>query len=504
MVRCRGEEGWRLGLGLHFRDATAWTVLLLGLLAAGCGPDQLLDAGPGDTPVDATGTSSPSVNPAEVEVATASPDLNGDEILLGLEDWSTPRYMPPDAPDGTLQLVACRWLGPDRWEAELDWQSTPAPTFDQPFGVPIVVGHVTDDEENWGNRATAATAILGGNGRFKMAMGSTLGFGIGNSRRFAGWWNATPLFQLDPTGQCAAYLFSDDIGDPDFVELQLDAQPFDSSLAEPGTIESLAAAVPVTPEWVEHPMAALAQLLNHDDIPVDRFHLAPDQAIQGIDIKHTEDCLIVVIDQSGGQIQQSQGCEATPLLSLVEGQRIPADGWTVVVDGEPELVEAVQPFRFIGAVDRAGAPLMDLAEAEDLAGVGPDSGRVPSQVLDTFTWQGETITVSFTEQEFCCVIYETAAETFTSGGEGVACRDWAISLSFDNSRGFLLVVVSGQRSATVTIDGQTRAIPLQATRIDGLRAALIDSPFDHSIQADYKSAVEVLEPDGTPSACIQE
>lgn len=385
MVRSRGGEGWRPGFGLQFRVATGSAAMLLVLLAAGCGPDQSLDAGPGDTSVDSTDSSSSSVNSAETEAVRAAPAPNRDEILVSWEDWLTSPHSPPAAPDGALQLVACRWLGPARWEAEVDWQSTPAPTIDQPLRVPILIGYVDDNklnrenrgpEQDWGYGFTAGTAELIGNGRFKVAMSGSPAYGPGISHRFAGWWNASPRFQYEPTGRCAAQLMTDGVGDPDFaagVELQLDIQPVNRPLAEPGTIQRLAAEVPTTPDWADHPMAALAQLLTLADIPVDRFHLAPDQAIQGIDIKHTEECLIVVVSQAGNLIQQSQGCEATPLVSLVEGQRIPADGWTVVVDGDPEFVDAVQAFRFLGAVDRASAPMMDLSTAEGLVGVGPES-----------------------------------------------------------------------------------------------------------------------------------
>jgi len=56
----------------------------------------------------------------------------------------------------------------------------------------------------------------------------------------------------------------------------------------------------------------------------------------------------------------------------------------------------------------------------------------------------------------------------------------------------------------MTVDGQAQPVPLEATSIQGVRAAVVDAPFDFATPVDHLSRVQVFEADGSPSPCVQE
>jgi len=138
------------------------------------------------------------------------------------------------------------------------------------------------------------------------------------------------------------------------------------------TIEALAASVEPTPEWQSAPMAALALMATHRDVPVDRLYLNPGVAVDAIQVRNFGGCVRVDIRQSNGVIAQARGCDDSP--DLAEGQLIDDDTWRVQAEGGPGFVEAVKRFWFTGGIDPNAAPVMDADALAQFEGGTPTSG----------------------------------------------------------------------------------------------------------------------------------
>lgn len=499
--------------------AGAVLALLVGVAGCGLRGDDEQVAPEGIEVVEPGAELEPEPDSAPEREGTEPEPTDG--VLIA---WQDLRAFDPGqlgSSDGTLTVVACRWLGPRRWEVRLNWESETVPSVEEAVNVPILVGYGEPEggvggevAEGPAYGAMAGVATLSGNGTFSVPVTGSVLLGLGD--RLAGYWQIDPGLQYPPTGRCSGEVLTDDTNDPAFDKgIEVSVEPIAASRPVPDddTVEALAAMVEPTIEWRSHPLAPLALLITHDDIPVDRFYLAPDVPITTIDIKNLGHCVIVTTTQTTGTVLQSLGCDGGEVPDPVDGEPIVDDRWQVRADGQAGFADAVRRLRFEGGVEPAQAPALN-DETRVLLGIAPraaaDGGDerddfVGANTVDVYDWQGDAVTIwADLGQDYCCVIYEAEAETFNGASVGQACRDWFVAVHDDGTRGFVLVVVHGDRTATLDVDSQAQQIPLAPARVDGLRAAVVDAPFDFSTSSDYLQRVNVFEPDGTLSPCIQE
>lgn len=383
-------------MGAAGNGTRRWAIvaLILALLVGACG------SGSGQVSSSATTAESTIRSTAEStdaaiggSEADSSVDDSASSTPLGvLAAWTRfiagDEEVPPvDLHDGDLSITKCSWHGPGRWTVELAWKSNRAPTPEQPIDLWLVIGFDADPpdpgepiEGRYG--FIFGTARLIGNGSFTIPIS---GSKLGPAEVFKGWWTVSTEGRFAPAGLCGILVLDSDStmmsAEIDFaggVQVTLDPVPLETAAGSDAvdtgagrwgeTVESLAMQVPLSPDWQEHPMAALALLVAAGGVPVDQLFFDPARPIESIDVKHIAPCVAVTTVQVGGTIRQTRDCESVSLKST--GQELDPtaaksidtpgiDSWNVEAVGPADFIDSIRSHAFIGGVDPAVANSLD-------------------------------------------------------------------------------------------------------------------------------------------------
>lgn len=467
----------------------AAALVTLALAAASCSGGD--DAGPDEsTPTLVIGTApatTTSTASAPAVVGGPLPEGDGFAYVVDPIELGDARSELMSAPDvGTIELVACRWVGPAQYEVELQW------TADDPratVALPVSASFANGDQ------ALGGSAVVRVRGEGRIVVPIDLGWSLGRSDEQV-WFGERRQLDREQSRDCLVRV-GFEAGD---VHLQADAveiaAPEPDASADLDTVEGVVASMDLADGG--HPLVALSYVLVAGDRPsIDKLLVVDGEDLDTVRVRLEGTCLSIRSTYGGEAdagfiVQQSRGCP----VDFADTEGDPA--WRAGVPAEH--ADAVRWLAFAGVEPFGPADAAFDAEAW-LAAWSADNPEVP--VLASFDWRDGLLAVvdraaggqGFFLERYADPVAATPVP-HNGGGSGSVCEAYGWKRSLSAAGVGYFFVVAEQPGLSFRFEPELD-LAFKPTADPGRSVGFADI-------SEVVELVEVVDENGAEVPCVQD
>lgn len=480
---------------------TASVVALVVLVGCGSGPNDsdAVTGGPAESVVSTTapGVTSSSVVSSRAPESTAPTRERPIAAWVEASDDATDAEVPAAAvPAGELALDGCRWHGRARFSFDLTWTPVDLPA--GPIVLPLQMGFVVGDQ----GVGVGGVATVDRPGPFTVEVTIRVGED--------GTWSVGRDLGL-PAVSCGAGLIGRDESGGS-ATLAPDPRPASGDAGATDTIEARAAAIDLVDTGAS--LLPLAWLYADAEPPgLDRLYVHPTASLLGIEVRYDDPCWTVrsrygpeAFDDDVVEVSQEVGCPPPPVPRSGGSLAVADDVWDVTVTGPAGVIDGFAQELELLWSERI-APFDATARFDADRYFDQHVAEFGTTELARLDWAAGRVLVTMSAGDLQTMEVLTAVPGgFNGGGSGQPCRDFATFETVDESgRGFVVVAVAGDRTASIDDDGDGPGapvlIPLAPSAVAGFAVGLHD--LRSSITSFDPSRIAVLDADGSASTCVQ-